>query len=331
VAVPVLLREQATDWRAYDEAARAIGAHGSLYPWTVSADVRAVTDYPYLYPPPLALLWSFGLTPALYAVLKALSLVTLAAFARPELSGASRSQAGLVALALIALSLASPPVIHDLVLGNVMVLYLAASALVVAFPGRPLAAAPVGILVAVALKPAIAPVLLWLLIRRRAQFVTAFVAGLVTTVTALLFVGVGSYIDYLLALPRMGGLAQAFSGNLGLSATSLPLALAAIPAALAWTVWASLRMSDWAAAAVALGMTQLVQPTLGLNYAALLIPAVIAVWFVDRRWALVAAVVVPFAALISPPLGGLLVAAAATVADVRGRPRATAFSTPAAP
>jgi hypothetical protein len=330
VAVPVLLREQATDWRAYDEAARAIAAHASLYPWTVSADVRAVTDYPYLYPPPLALLWSLGLTPALYAVLKALSVVTVGAFARRALTGASRSQAGLAALALIALSLASPPVIHDLVLGNVMVLYLAASALVVAFPRRRLAAAPLGVLVAVALKPALAPLLLWLLIRRRAQFVTAFVAGLVATAIALVFVGVGSYVDYLLALPRMGGLAQAFTGNLGLSAVSLPVALAAVPAGLAWTAWSSLRLSDWSAAAVALGMTQLVQPKLGLNYSALLIPAVIALWFVDRRWALVAAVVVPFAALLSPPLGGLLVAAVATVADVRARPSVTAVATPAA-
>jgi hypothetical protein len=331
VAVPILLREQATDWRAYDEAARALAAGDSAYRWIVSPDVRAITDYPYLYPPPLAALWGLGLTATVFAILKAVSVAAIGTLARPALTGLAGWRFVAVGAALSGLALASPPALHDLILGNVMVLYLSAAVLVVAFPDRRAAAIPLGVLVAVALKPAIVPVLLCMLIRRRDQFIAAFASGLVTTLIFAAILGLEAYVDYLGALPRMGGLAQAFSGNLGLSAISLPLALVAIPIALGWTAWAALRRSDWTATAVALAMTQLVQPTLGLNYAALLIPAVIATWFIDRRLCAVLVVVVPFASIISPPLAGLIIATATSLADRPDRRGASSAPTVAVP
>jgi hypothetical protein len=315
VAVPVILREQATDWRAYDQAAQALRAHEPLYRWTVAEDVRAVTDYPYLYPPPLAAIWGLGLSPALFAILKALSVGTMAAFAAR--APAARWMQIALGAALVALALATPAVIHDLVLGNVMTLYLSATALVVALPGRRWAAVPLGILVAIALKPAIAPVLLWLLVARRSQFVAALVAGLATTALFALLLGPGVYLDYLAALPKLGGLAQPFTGNLGLSSVSLVVALVAIPLALVWVVWAARALDPWASAAVAVALTLIAQPTLGLNYGVFLVPAVAAMWFVDRRACLVLAVVIPMIALLSPPLAGILVAATATLVGLR--------------
>jgi hypothetical protein len=313
VVVPVLLREQATDWRAYEGGARLLASGGSLYGWTIDPDVRAITDYPYLYPPPLAAIWGTGFTPELFAVLKIVAVFAVTAFAwteRPRAAGFAPVAAG---LALVGLALASPPVIHDLLLGNVMTLYLGAAALAVALPGRWWAAIPIGIVVAIALKPAIAPFLLWMLFCRRSQFIAALAAGLATTGVFALILGPAIYLEYLAALPKLGGLAQAFSGNLGLSSISSWLAIAAIPFALVWVLWAARARSPFAAAVVAVGACLLAQPTLGLNYGALLIPGVVALWFVNRRAAFGAGIILPIVALLSPPVAGFALAAAASV------------------
>lgn len=312
--VPILLREQATDWRAYERGAQLLASGGSLYGWTVDPDVRAVTDYPYLYPPPLAAIWGVGFTPELFAALKVAGVFAMAALAWTRRPRQARFAVVGTGIALVGVALASPPVIHDLVLGNVMTLYLGAIALAVALPGRWWAAIPLGVVVAVALKPAVVPVLLWMLIRRRSQFLGALGAGLVTTAAFALILGPAVYVDYLASLPKLGGLAQPFSGNLGLSSIATWLAIAAIPLALIWVVWAARSRSPLAGAVVALGASVLVQPTLGMNYGALLVPAAVALWFVNRRAALGVALVLPIVGLLSPPLGGVLLAAVASVA-----------------
>lgn len=321
VAVPVLLREQATDWRAYEGASRLLAAGVSPYVWTVDPDVRAVTDYPYIYPPPLAALWGLGLTAPLFAALKVASLATMVAFARVASPTPGRSLAAAGGVALAAITLASAGVLHDLVLGNVMTLYVAAVALVLALPASAWAGAPIGALVAIALKPAIAPFLVWMLLCRRSQFVAAFAAGLVTTGLFAVFLGPGVFVDYLVALPKLGGLAQPFTGNLGLSSFSLLLAAVAIPLSILWVVIAARFLDSWASAAVAVGMTFLAQPTLGLNYAGLLAPGIVALWLVDRRAAFAMAVILPFVSIVSPPLAGVILAVTATVAGRRARAR----------
>lgn len=328
--VPILLREQATDWRAYEGGAQLLASGGSLYGWTVDPDVRAVTDYPYLYPPPLAAIWGIGFTPELFAVLKVAGVFAMAVFAwtrQPRQAGVAVVGTG---IALVGLALASPPVIHDLLLGNVMTLYLGAIAFAVALPGRWWAAIPLGVVVAVALKPAIAPVLLWMLFRRRSQFLGALGSGLVTTAAFALILGPAVYFEYFAALPKLGGLAQPFSGNLGLSSIATWLAIAAIPLALVWVIWAARSRSPLAGAAVALGASVLVQPTLGLNYGSLLVPAAVALWFVNRRAALSVALVLPIVGLISPPLAGILVGATASlVHDDEPAPRVHTTAEPA--
>jgi hypothetical protein len=319
VVVPVLLHEQATDWRAYEGAAEQLARGESPYVWTVDPDVRAVTDYPYIYPPPLAAIWGLGLTAPLLAVLKITSMATLVTFARLVSPRPPQTTVLAAGFALAIITLATPPVLHDLVLGNVMTLYVAGVALVLAFPRSAWVGIPIGVLVAVALKPAIAPFLLWMLLRRRPQFIAAFVAGLATTAIFAVALRPAVYVEYLVALPKLGGLAQPFTGNLGLASISLALAVVAIPISILAVVAAVRILDPWASAAVAVGMMFLAQPTLGLNYGGLLAPGVVALWFVDRRAAFAMAIASPILAVLSPPLAGIVLAATATWAGWRRR------------
>ena len=311
IAVPVLLQERATDWRAYEGAAQALAAGVSPYAWTASEDIRKLTAYPYIYPPPLAAIWGLGLTASLFLGLKVASTFVVGAFAIPATQkGRARLAAG---AAVVVLALASPPVIHDLILGNVMTLYLAAVAIAFALPRNHLAAAPLGILCAIALKPAALPILVWMLIRNRGQFVAALVAGAATTVLFVALLGPSVYLEYLRSLPRLGALAQPFSGNVGLSSISIVLALVAIPVALVACVWTARVMEFRASAVFAIAATEFVQPTIGLNYAALLIPGVLLLWFLNRKAALGMGMSLPLVTLISPLLGALLLAGAAVM------------------
>ena len=122
----------------------------------------------------------------------------------------------------------------------------------------------------------------------------------------------------LVALPKLGGLAQPFNGNLGLSGVSPALAIAAIPIGLVWAGIAAWRLTPAAGLATAVGLTLIVQPTVGFNYASILIPAVILVWRLDRLAGLLAALAVGILSLVSPPGAGVIVALVATGIGLRG-------------
>jgi hypothetical protein len=207
-----------------------------------------------------------------------------------------------------------------------MAIIAAAVALSLARPGWSGSGA-LGIVAAVALKPTIGPYVLWLLIRRRDSFARAFAAGLATTLVFVLLLGPGRYVEYVQALPKTAVLAAPFTGNLGLSAISPLAGLAGIVVAYAWTLAAAIRLDERAAAVVALAMTQLAQPTIGLNYAVLLIPGVIVLWAVDRRAAVAMAVGLPIVVIVSPVLAAVMLAGAATVsALVSGRGETRRFA-----
>ena len=156
--------------------------------------------------------------------------------------GAPMLLAAGVALAAVT----SSPAIHDLALGNVMLLFGAAVAIALASPGW-LGSAVLGAICAIALKPAIGPFVLWLLVRRRSSFVKAFVAGLATTAVFAVVLGPGRYWEYLQALPKTAALAAPFTGNLGLAAISPIAAVAGIVLAYVWTIAAAaaLRSRPW--------------------------------------------------------------------------------------
>jgi hypothetical protein len=311
VVLPVLTLERAEDWRAYSEASGALKSGGLLYIWTTYPDIRSFGQHAYLYPPPLAAIWSVGVSPEVFAVAKAAILAGALWFLARRLGAPPVVAVGVVLAALV-----SPPTFHDLVLGNVMTLFAAAVALSLADEGR-LGSGALGFVCAVALKPAIGPYVVWLLIRRRRAFGGAFAVGVVTTIVFALILGPGRYIEYLQALPRTTALAAPFTGNLGLAAVSPLAAVVGLIVAYAWTLAAAARFELRCSAVVALAMTQLAQPTIGLNYAVLLVPALVILWAVHPRAGLAMAVSLPLIVLVSPIVASLLLAATATVVALR--------------
>ncbi|HEU4919923.1 MAG TPA: hypothetical protein VFT20_09295, partial [Candidatus Limnocylindrales bacterium] len=119
--------------------------------------------------------------------------------------------------------------------------------------------------------------------------------------------------EYLVALPRMSVLVDLPSGNVGLSLVSREVAIVGVAAAYSATGLAALRLGAWRAAAVAIAAGLLAQPSIGFNYAGLLLPAVVALWAADRVAGFVAVVAVPLVAVLSPPLASLVIVGLAVV------------------
>ena len=312
VALPVVLQERAADWTAYAAAAAALRTAEPLYPWAGPADIRAVTSAPYLYPPLFAAVWGLGLTATAFAVAK-VGLVLVATWVAAAQFGASVP----VSLGLGLLVLAFPPFIHDLMLGNVTVLYLAAVLISSSRRGW-LGSSVLGLTCASVLKPMIGPYLLWLLIVRPADFARTVVVGAAATVVAAIILGPSRYAEYLAAIPYLTGLAAPFTGNVGLSSLSTTVAIAGLLVAYAWTALGSLCLPSRPACAIALSMTLLAQPTIGFNYAIMLLPALGLIWVTDRRAGLYVGLIVPVTTLISPIAGAIIVAIAATVVGLQG-------------
>jgi hypothetical protein len=225
------------------------------------------------------------------------------------------------AAVVIAIALLTPPVLHDLILGNVMTLYLAAICVALAFPGW-IGASGLGTLCAVALKPAVGPFILFLLLRRRGDFArTVAVCSVITAVFAVIL-GPARYAEYIAAIPALTGLAAPFTGNVGLSSISPVAGIASVVAAYVATL-AAARADERVAASVAIAACVIAQPTLGLNYAVLLVPAVLLLWPVSRALALGAAVTAPTGAVLST-VGTTIALIVATIARAVGAARRVA-------
>lgn len=297
-----IAREETRDWIAYQQAAARLEAGGPLYVF----ELPTPDDEPYLYPPPTAAIWSWigspeGLFALKVAFLALVGTLSLIAVPRP----APRATRAVVAALLVAAALAAPPDQHDLILGNVMALYVGAVALSLAVPGW-LGAIPLGVMVAAALKPVIGPYLIWLLVRRRPDGIRVLATATAVSAAVGLAIGPGHYVDYLTALPRMSILLNLPTGNVGLTSISMPLALVGVAFAGVVTLVAARRLDLSRSAAVAIAAGLLAQPTIGFNYLGLLIPASVALWAGDRVAGAIAVVAVPLVALVSPPAGALI-------------------------
>jgi hypothetical protein len=77
-------------------------------------------------------------------------------------------------------------------------------------------------------------------------------------------------------------------------------------------VIAALRLGPGRSAAIAIAAGLLAQPTIGFNYAGILIPAVVMLWTEDRSAGFLAFVAVPLAAIVSPLVAALLLIALAS-------------------
>jgi MFS family permease len=306
--LPTILREQTRDWIAYEQAADRLTAGGPLYVF----ELATPDDEYYLYPPPTAALWAVAGSPEALLVLKILALVGVGALAVVIAPAASPMRRWLLAAVLAAAALVIAPDVHDVVLGNVMALYVGAVAVSLARPGW-LGAIPLGIVCAVALKPAIGPYLLWLALRRPEDFGRVVAVGLAVSAVVAVAVGPGRYIEYVTALPRMSVLVGLPSGNVGLAIVSPVVAIAGLVAAYLATIWAGRRLDLARGAAVAVAACLLAQPSIGFNYAGLLLPAVVMLWSADRVAGFVAGLAVPLVALLNPPLASVVVIAFAFV------------------
>ena len=164
---PTILREQTRDWIAYEQAADRLTAGEPLYVF----ELATPDDEYYLYPPPMAAIWAAVGSPELLFAVKIVALARgRGVDGRRRAEGASAATLDRRRQLLPPAALIAAPNLHDLVLGNVMALYVGAVAVSVARPGW-LGASPLGVVCAVALKPAIGPYLLWLAIRRPRDFV----------------------------------------------------------------------------------------------------------------------------------------------------------------
>jgi hypothetical protein len=304
--LPTILREQTRDWIAYEQAADRLNAGDPLYVF----ELATPDDEYYLYPPPTAAIWAAVGSPEGLLAVKVLALVAVASLMLVVAPRARPRDRWIAAGALAAAALLAPSDLHDLVLGNVMALYVGALAVSVARPGR-LGSGVLGTVCAVALKPVIGPYLLWLAFRRPRDFVRTLVVGLAVSAVFAVIVGPGRYVEYLAALPRMSILVGLPSGNVGLSAVSPALAIGGVVFAYVATIWAGVRLDPGRGAALAIAACLLAQPSIGFNYAGLLLPAVVMLWSADHAAGLVAILAVPIAAVVSPPVGSLLVMALA--------------------
>jgi hypothetical protein len=301
--IPILLQETVRDWVAYEQAADRLRGGVPLYVFHLATPV----DQYYLYPPAGAAVWALAGSPFSLAMLKilALGLVGTLALLVVDRSRPWWERVGVTA-GFIAVAAIAPPDVHDLILGNVMVLYVGTISASVAVRGWR-GAVPLGILLAIAAKPLVAPYLVWMVLRRRRDFGKVLATALAVSLATAFLIGFGRYEEYVRAIPQMGVIADSDWG-VGLGRVSTTAAIAGIVAAFAMTFVASRRLDVERSAAVAIVAGLIAQPTIGFNYFGLLIPAVVVLWARDRIAGAIAVVAVPLLT-VSVPLGAVVAVA----------------------
>jgi hypothetical protein len=252
---PTIFNEGMRDWAVYRDAGQRLAAGAPIY-------LSAAGAYLFTYPPATAAIWSIGLTPAIWLLAKVVALIALAAVIGWPL--------GIPAVVLLLLT---PSLEHDLVLGNFTTFYCLALSWSVLRPGRAGSIA-LGILLAIAVKPVIGPYLLWLLLVRRSDFGWVLLAGGVATAIVATTIGPGIYIDYLVTLPRASVMATAWSGNIGLAGISPLLGTIGVAASYVVAILAARRHS----VPLVIGALMLAQPSYGVAYGLLLVPAVVVIY-----------------------------------------------------
>jgi hypothetical protein len=302
VVIPEVLKEKARDWEAYAAAGQRLSRGLPIYVWEGVAQGASA----YLYPPLMAWLWSMGMSPGLWLLLKAWALGLLVVLG--PLAGGRAWPIGVVTAALVAVH---PAVVHDFVLGNVMGFYAGAIALSLARAGW-LGALPLGAVIAFAAKPFVAPYLLWLAMERKSDAVRVLSVVLALTSAGVVLTGPSRYVQYAANLPMMSVMNRPFSGNVGLSSLSGEAGFVGVLVAWTVTLVTCLRIGGARAAVVAIAMTLLAQPAIGVAYAAVLAPALAVLWHQLPRRAAPLVVVAPLIALI-PIIAAIGVAVAAGV------------------
>jgi Glycosyltransferase family 87 len=187
-------------------------------------------DHTYLYSPLAAALTIPFATSLPHAAAIAGWLVgrlgALAAGVARQTRGLSTPDRMLVAIAAISFV----PTMYDLLLGNVTILVAAVVALVAWSADGYLAGLPLGLMLATIPKPALIPVLLWMLVFRRRAFLSAVGSAAVFSLLGLVLLGASAYGGWLQVLLHPYYLGTQQLGNLALGAM--------LPAFLAWPLMA---------------------------------------------------------------------------------------------
>jgi hypothetical protein len=183
-------------------------------------------DHGYLYTPlaaaltlPVAAIAPYGLAVAAWLVGR---LGLLAAGILRETSALSTPDRLLVAIAAVGFV----PTLHDLLLGNVSILIAAAVAAVAWLPDGYRSGLPLGLVLATVPKPALIPVLIWMLIYRRRSLLAAVGSAGLLTLLGLIVLGITAYGAWIQVLLHPYYLGTNQTGNLALTAM--------LPAVLAW-------------------------------------------------------------------------------------------------
>ena len=178
----------------------------------------------YLYSPLAALVT----VPATWLPASAVVAGWLAARLALVVDGVRRETGGRRPIDRLALAIAAAtfvPVMYDLMLGNVTIVIAAAVALVAWSRDRFATGIALGIVLATIPKPAIVPVLVWMLVYRRRALVGAIAAAGVATLIGLAVVGTGPYQAYVDVLRHPEYLDSPQYGNLALTSLSPAIAL----------------------------------------------------------------------------------------------------------
>jgi hypothetical protein len=136
------------------------------------------------------------------------------------LAGVRRETHGLAAADRVLIAIAATaflPTAHDLLLGNVSILLAGAVALVAWSPDRLVAGMPLGLALATAPKPALIPILVWMLLFRRRALVGSIGTAATATLVALAIVGAGPYLAWIDVLRHPQYLAGPQGGNFALT------------------------------------------------------------------------------------------------------------------
>ena len=280
---PASFGADAATYRDCALAAAGGGACGFLYSPLMAITARPLT----LVSPPAA-----GVAMTL------IGLSVLAAGVALETRGRDRPDRLLVGLA--ALSFA--PVVYDLLLGQITLLIAGSVYLVVRRPDGIRNGVPLGVVLALAPKPLLGPVLVWMLVWRRRGLAGAVIAALALTGLGFVVAGPDAYRQWLGVLTGAGSASVSGTFALSLSGSfSLwpldPARLTIAVTVVAATGWAIIRdPSRGFVCALLAGL--LLAPYTGLYAAAILLLAVTpALAFAPRATRVLALVANPVIAL----------------------------------
>jgi alpha-1,2-mannosyltransferase len=278
------------DFSAYWLAARHLLHGESIYTAAQLAgpyEPQFQGQFLYLYPPLLAVLvmplaW---LSPGTFGPAMGAWAVLGAAIATVVVLGVGRLEALLVdrehALLLLAAAFAFPPLVAELVLGNVHVVLLGLLALAWwetragARRGDAVAGLAVGTAALIKLFPAV--VLLWFALTGRWRAVAWAIGGAVALVALTLpITGVGPWLDYPRAILNLGAPADttdALAPSLWLSAVLpiLPARAVVLGLGLLAVAWSAVRLEERASFGVAVAVSVLVAPSVFQHYLAIMV------------------------------------------------------------